>query len=128
MSPRLLQCIDLFRTYWGNRCVVSPNPDALGRRLGPDAMSGHNIDRWGLVEAVDLFPLHMDEPEDLARAYSCARSACATGIGLYTDTKPGNMIHIDTRPDRHCSNPRLWSRVDKTYGAIDLVMPDGWKR
>lgn len=128
MSPRLLVCIDRFREIWGARVDVSPVDGALGRRLGPDAMSGHNVDRWGVVEAVDLFPRGMDTPDDMARAYDCARRAGATGIGFYTDTKPSNMIHLDTRPDRSAKNPRLWSRVDGEYLAIEAVMPRGWGR
>ncbi len=129
MAPSALRCFDAFRKHWGARCDVSPHPLALGRRLGPDKMSGHNIDRWGYVFAGDLFPQGMDTPADLERALDCARKAKATGIGLYIDTRPSFMIHLDTRPDRTPDSPRLWCRrkLDgrRHYGAIAEVLPGG---
>jgi hypothetical protein len=128
MHPSTLKCFDLFRDFWGMRCDVSAHKYALGRNLGPGSLSGHNVDKWGHVYAGDLFPAYIISPECMARAYDCARRAGATGIGLYTDTQPGFMIHLDTRPDRTPDNTRLWSRVNGKYKAIEAVMPEGWER
>ncbi|MCJ8334656.1 MAG: hypothetical protein MJH10_10485 [Epibacterium sp.] len=128
MHPTTLKCVDAFRHAWGAPCTVSPHKDALGRNLGKGKLSGHNVDEWEWVYAVDLFPKGMHTEQDLARAYRCARKANATGIGLYTDTRPSFMIHLDTRPDRTPDNPRLWCRDAGQYKAIETVMPKGWER
>lgn len=129
MDERILKCVDEFRAHWGAPCSISPVDGALGRRLGPEPMSGHNIDRWGTVMAVDLFPAGMDTAEDLKRALDCAKRAQATGIGLYTDTQPSFMIHLDVRPDRTADRPRLWCRrfvgQERKYLAITDVLPGG---
>ena len=122
MHESTLLSADAFREMWGAPVSVSPHPAATARFLGPDAMSGHNVDKWGHCYAVDLFPSGMNDKREMARAVACAILAGATGIGLYTDTKPGYMIHIDTRPDRTPVNPRLWSRVDGAYGLIGDVL------
>ncbi len=129
MAKSALVCLDAFRAHWGAPCRISPHPAALGRHMGPDALSGHNIDYWQEVFAADLFPAGMDTAADLQRAYDCARLAGATGIGLYTDTAPGFMIHLDTRPDRTPDDPRLWCRRlihgRSEYRAIGEVLPGG---
>lgn len=136
IAPALKDCLDAFRADWGAPVRISPRKGALGRRLGPEEMSGHNIDRWGTVMAADVFPAGMDTPDDMARAVSCAKTAGATGVGLYTDTSPSKMMHLDVRPDRTPDNPRYWSRVEveedgekvKVYQAIEIVLPKGWER
>ena len=130
MSPKLLNVLDNFREEWGAPCVVSPAEGALGRKLDQGVMSQHNVNQWGEVRAADIFPAGMNTPEDCARAFECAKSAGATGIGIYTDTKPGNMLHLDVREDRTADNPATWSRVMKDgqrqYLGLFAVMPKGW--
>lgn len=131
MSVRLLHVLDAFREEWGAPCVISPHRDALGRYMGPGETSQHNVDQWGEVRACDFFPKGMDTPEDFARAYEIAKRVGATGIGIYTDTRPGPMIHLDVRPGRKPDNPATWCRrkVDRVsqYRGIHEVMPDGWQ-
>lgn len=122
MAESTLLTLDAFREAWGAPVTVSPVNGALARYMGPEPMSGHNVDRWGACMAVDAFPSGMVTKSDMTRAVACAITAGATGIGLYTDTKPGYMIHIDTRPDRTPYKPRLWSRYDGTYGMIGDVI------
>lgn len=121
MNPRLLDIMEEFRAQWGAPCVISSVDGALGRHLGAEKTSSHNVDYWGTVNAVDLFPRGMDTEEDLKRAFECAKLAGASGIGLYTDTKPGYMIHLDCRPDRTPENPATWARVGGEYVAIGDV-------
>ena len=131
MSPKLLNVLDNFREEWGAPCVVSPAPGGLGRRLDQGVMSQHNVNQWGEVRAADIFPTGMNTPEDFARAFECAKAAGATGFGVYTDTSPSNMVHIDVREDRTPDKPATWSRVMKDgkreYLGLFAVMPKGWQ-
>lgn len=113
---------DMFREKWGKPCKISPHPDALGRHLGPKNTSQHNIDKWQKVKAGDIFPEGMDTKQDMARAYQIAVEVGFTGVGLYTDTKPSNMIHLDVRNDRFAGNPAKWARVDGKYVDIKQVI------
>ena len=126
MSPHLLNVLDNFREDWGDRVFISTHPQALGRRLGPNSHSQHNVDLWGQVRAADLFPDGMNTPDDFARAYECAKSAGASGVGIYTDTT-SPMIHLDVRQSTTPDNPAKWSRVRGEYLGIEEVMPEGWK-
>lgn len=139
MSPRILRNLDEFRKLWGAPVHVSPVKNALARWLGADKLSGHNVDKWGFCEAVDVFPEGMKTPEDFERAYICmkrvgvkSRHVPITGFGIYTDTKfrrkKHPMLHLDTRPDRTAETRRLWSRVDGEYLALAEVMPSQWQR
>lgn len=122
MHQSTLLALDALREYWGAPVIVSPVKGGLARWLGPESMSGHNVDRWGACMAADIFPRGLDTTDSMLRAITCAVSAGATGIGLYTDTRPGFMLHLDTRPDRTPAHPRLWSRVDGEYGPISKVL------
>ena len=120
MNPRLLDVLDEFRELWGAPCRISPHPDALGRHLG-DSESQHNVDRYNTVNACDFFPEGMNTESDLKRAFECAKEAGASGIGLYVDTKPSNMMHLDVRPDRTSEDPAKWARVGGEYVEIERV-------
>lgn len=125
MSPELLKKLDKFRGLWGAPVEVSPAEGGIGRHLGPADTSQHNIDKWGKVFAVDLFPKvaagrsgyrYMSTRADRARALKCAKQAGFTGIGLYTDTRPGDMLHVDVRPTEAVA---LWSRINGNYLGIN---------
>lgn len=120
MSPELLKKLDKFRDLWGAPVTVSTNPDALGRHLGPGDTSQHNIDRWGEVRAADIFPEGLNA-QTKAFAIQCAKQAGFTGIGIYTDTTPGWMMHVDVRPDRNNINPATWARVSGQYVGIGVA-------
>lgn len=112
MDIDLLQKLDAFRREWGRPITISTHPDALGRHLG-DARSYHNVDRYGAVRAVDLFPQGLT-PENAAYAVQLAERVGLGGIGLYTDTRPSMMMHVDNRSD-----PGRWARVAGDYLGID---------
>ena len=117
MSKDLLLKLDEFRHRWGAPVVVSPAAGGIGRHGGGD--SQHNVDKWGEVRAVDVFPKGMDSAADMQRAYLIAREIGFTGIGLYTDTKPSNMMHLDVRAGTHVAT---WSRVAGKYLGIGEVI------
>ena len=124
MNPELLQKLDAFRERWGAPVRISPASGALGRHDGITGTSQHNVDAWGEVRAVDVFPMvpagrggyaYISSRADRERAYQTARAVGFTGIGLYTDTSPGDMLHVDVRPQ---TNVATWSRIDGSYMDI----------
>ncbi|WP_444884863.1 hypothetical protein [Microbulbifer sp. PSTR4-B] len=126
MSADLLQRLDRFRTEWGGRVIVSKAEGGIGRE--DDSNSQHNVTRWGEVLAIDVFPQvqdvqgnwhYLNSPEQLERAYQVARSVGFTGIGLYTDTQPGHMVHLDVRPGDHIAT---WSRIAGEYRGISEAL------
>lgn len=126
MSNELLQKLDAFRAAWGYPVVVSSAHGAIGREGDGDS-SQHNVTRWGEVRAIDVFPKtasggYITGPADRARAYEIAKQVGFTGIGLYTDTSPGNMLHVDVRKDKSPGAPATWSRVGGEYRSIGEVV------
>jgi hypothetical protein len=108
MSVDVLTKLDAFREAWGAPVMVSPAIGGLGREDNSGSM--HNVLKWGEVRAIDVFPRGMDTLADRRRAYQIAKNVGFTGIGLYTDTKPSNMLHLDNRDE-----PEYWTRVEGEY-------------
>lgn len=123
MSRDLLFKLDEFRHRWGAPVIISPAEGSLGRHQGHVGESQHNVDAWGEVRAVDVFPKvngrYMTRAADRRRAYEIAQEVGFTGIGLYTDTTPGNMLHVDVRPGNRVAK---WSRVGGDYLDIGQVV------
>lgn len=118
INSDLLIKLDEFRHRWGRPVVVSPVAGAIVRH-GGDSHSQHNIDRWGETRAVDVFPDGMDTVSERKRAYQIARDVGFTGIGIYTDTVPSNLLHVDVRPGGYVAT---WSRVGGQYLEIGEVL------
>jgi hypothetical protein len=125
MADDLLHKLDDFRARWGAPVVVSRASGALGRHDGTGE-SQHNVDAWGEVRAVDVFPMidggYIHNEAQRYRAFKIAKEVGFTGIGLYTDTRPGNMVHLDVRKTRNPGYPAKWSRVAGNYGALEAVI------
>ncbi|MGB0664393.1 MAG: hypothetical protein ACPGMR_11470 [Pontibacterium sp.] len=117
LAPSLLTSLDKFRELWGAPVLISPVDGAIGRHLGHDNLSQHNIDRWGEVRAVDVFPEGLNSLT-AKRAYECAKKAGFTGIGLYSDTRPSWMMHLDVRDGKLAT----WSRVAGNYLGINELI------
>lgn len=117
MSSSLLEKLDEFRELWGAPVVISSHKDAIGRHAN-SAETQHNVDKWGEVRAIDVFPQGMNDVNSRRRAYSVAQKVGFTGIGLYTDTAPSNMLHVDVREGGHVAT---WSRVGGVYLGIGQV-------
>ena len=126
MNPDLLKKLDEFRHRWGFPVTISPHADAVGRE-DPTSRSQHNYSLWGEVRAIDVFPRnsiggYINSAAERKRALQIAKDIGFTGVGLYTDTKPGNMIHLDVRNNRSPRSPALWSRVAGQYRNINEVL------
>ena len=117
MSQKQLDCLDKFRELWGAPVQISPVIGGIGR-LGGSSRSMHNLERYGFVRAVDVFPKGL-ESNNLQRAYNCAVEAGFTGIGVYKDARPSIMMHLDTR-DGMLAKWSAWRKESKgwRYGGI----------
>lgn len=126
MNSDLLLKLDEFRHRWGAPVMISPVDGALGRHAGDSSQSQHNVDLFGEVRAADVFPRvgsgFIQTEGERRRAYRIAVEVGFTGIGVYTDTTPGNMLHLDVRTDRQPGNPALWSRVSGQFKGIGEVV------
>lgn len=97
MAPELLVRLDALRGVLGYPVFISTNPDAIGRTLGKGgSTSQHNVDRWGEVRAVDIFPSKI-EPRRWVKA---AKLVGFRGVGCYPATtyrgRAWAMMHVDT--------------------------------
>jgi hypothetical protein len=120
MSNDLLIKLDKFRELMGSPVIVTSANGGIGRHDSETGTSQHNVDAWGEVRAVDVFPTINGEYITTASQRSIvlkyAKLAGFTGIGLYTDTQPANMLHVDVRETQAVA---LWSRVDGQYFPIN---------
>jgi len=123
MSPRLVTMLDVLRFRLGSAIEISASEYALGRNLGRNELSEHNIDEWGEVLAVDCF---ISGIYNRAQAEEVAREAKAigfTGIGVYSDTHNNQgddqvMFHLGVRPTEMMGSPATWGRVDHDYTSL----------
>lgn len=127
MSIRQLIMLDIFRHSIGSRVFISNAYGALGRRLGPDSQSAHNVDVWGEVLASDVFVDHIYNRVPASGAIDLAERLGFTGIGLYTDTRNNEgkqqpMFHLDVRPTKKMGFPALWGRVNGEYCSIEKAL------
>lgn len=113
----LLIKLDKFRELWGKPVIVSGAEGGVGRH--DDSNSQHNIDLLGETRAIDVFPQGMDNISERQRALAIAKQVGFTGIGLYTDTKPSNLLHVDVRKTEKVA---LWARVGGEYVSITQVV------
>lgn len=120
----LLDKLDKFRDLWGAPVMVSPAHGAVGRQLGKDATSQHNIDRWGWVKAVDVMPKGMLERADMERAIRLAEEAGFTGIGVYPFWHPFPGLHLDVR-DSPDGRVATWAGVPKGGKQVYIGMLAG---
>lgn len=117
MNADLLVALDEFREQWGAPVVISPVEGGIGRH--DDSGSRHNVSKFGEVQAIDIFPKvpdglggyrYIETTEELQRAYDIAKAVGFGGRGVYTDTVPGFMLHVDVREDE-----TMWVRADHDY-------------
>lgn len=118
MSPRLLTMLDLLRYRLGSAIDISKADEALGRELGPDKQSEHNVDLWGEVLAVDCFVSGVYFRAQAEAVVDEAKKLGFTGIGVYPGWKNNKGeqqvgFHLGVRPTRKMGNPSLWGYIGK---------------
>lgn len=111
MDPRLLVMLDVLRHKWNGPIWVSEAPGACGRVLGPEDESQHNVERWDMVRAVDVFPSGMTTYQKAFTMTVYAARLGFTGIGLYPEYKPSPGLHLDVRRDRWPGNAAKWAGI-----------------
>ena len=123
MSPRLVTMLDVLRFRLGSAIEISASGAALGRNLGRDKLSEHNVDHWGEVLAVDCFiggVYNRIQAEAVAHE---AEQIGFTGIGVYSDTRNNQgqeqvMFHLGVRPNELMGSPATWGRISGKYTSL----------
>ena len=102
ISPRLVTMLDVLRFRLGSAIAISASEYALGRELGRNELSEHNIDHWGEVLAVDCFIGGVYNRAQAEAVVYEAEEIGFTGIGVYSDTHNNQgqeqvMFHLGVR-------------------------------
>jgi len=123
MSPRLVTVLDVLRFKLGSPIEISLSEYALGRNLGRNELSEHNIDEWGEVLAVDCFISGVYSRQQAEAVAHEAEQIGFTGIGVYSDTRNNQgqeqvMFHLGVRPNEDMGAPATWGRVNGKYTSL----------
>ena len=123
MSPRLVTMLDVLRFRLGRPIEISASEYALGRNLGRNELSEHNIDEWGEVLAVDCFISGVYNRAQAESVVYEAEGIGFTGIGIYSDTDNNQgddqvMFHLGVRPNELMGSPATWGRISGKYTSM----------
>jgi len=123
MSPRLVTMLDVLRFRLGRPIEISASEYALGRNLGRNELSEHNIDEWGEVLAVDCFISGVYNRAQAESVVYEAEGIGFTGIGVYSDTDNNQgddqvMFHLGVRPNELMGSPATWGRISGKYTSL----------
>ena len=123
VDPGVLVRLDVLRELWGGPISISQDDRAVGRH-DRDSESRHNVDKWGAVFAVDVFPSGIRNRKDAERFISLAKSVGFNGIGFYPQwSRPG--FHLDRRDDvarwgaqYDAAGNQVYISLEKSLGLI----------
>ena len=110
LNPVLKIKLDDLRDEWKTKIYISSAPGAVGRHLGPNNLSQHNIDKWPTVNAVDVLPNGLENVSDAYRFFKLAKKVGFTGIGFYPFWRPYPGFHLDVRA----------TDIVATWGSIEV--------
>lgn len=127
MSPRLTTMLDILRHQTGLVIEISGHPDALGRNMGPDAKTCHNVDKWGWVLAVDCFVGKNTTYRDAKMIFNTAKAIGFTGIGIYpfwTNNQGHRQcgFHFDVRPTEKMGDPASWGKIGDGWVSAEEAL------
>jgi hypothetical protein len=127
MSCRLLVMLDVFRHLIDSPVSISDHPSSLGRYLGKNSQSAHNVDVWGEVLAVDCFVDNAKTSRSVQDIVDCAIMLGFTGIGIYPEWVNNNGelqcgFHLDIRPTRKPGDPAKWGYVGGKFTDIKTAL------
>lgn len=104
VDARVVQALQVWRDLCGKPIALTPVPEGIFRTEGSPTSQHFAVGR--LSTALDVFPA------DPREAYLHALDVEAfRGIGLYLDTRPSQMMHVDVRSGKRI----LWVRDKGTY-------------
>lgn len=124
ISPELLVKLDILRGFRTAPIHISKASGAIGRFLGENATSKHNIDKWGLVLAIDVFPSYEPHlnPKDFL---NLAEEVGFRGVGFYPEWEmhTGSKLlkggfHLDVRPNEVMGDPATWGFIGEDFVDI----------
>ena len=123
MSARLITMLDVLRFRLGSPIEISLSEYALGRNLGRNELSEHNVDEWGEVLAVDCFIGGVYNRAQAEAVVYEAEGIGFTGIGVYSDTDNNQgddqvMFHLGVRPNELMGSPATWGRISGKYTSL----------
>ena len=123
MSARLITMLDVLRFRLGSAIAISASEYALGRNLGRNELSEHNVDEWGEVLAVDCFVSGVYNRAQAESVVYEAEGIGFTGIGVYSDTDNNQgddqvMFHLGVRPNELMGSPATWGRISGKYTSL----------
>jgi len=123
MSARLITMLDVLRFRLGSPIEISLSEYALGRNLGRNELSEHNVDEWGEVLAVDCFISGVYNRAQAEAVVYEAEEIGFTGIGVYSDTHNNQgddqvMFHLGVRPNELMGSPATWGRISGKYTSL----------
>jgi hypothetical protein len=123
MSARLVTMLDVLRFRLGSPIGISASEYALGRNLGRNELSEHNVDEWGEVLAVDCFVSGVYNRIQAEAVAHEAEQIGFTGIGVYSDTRNNQgqeqvMFHLGVRPNEDMGSPATWGRISGKYTSL----------
>jgi hypothetical protein len=123
MSARLVTMLDVLRFKLGSPIEISASEYALGRNLGRNELSEHNVDEWGEVLAVDCFVSGVYNRVQAEAVVYEAEGIGFTGIGVYSDTRNNQgqeqvMFHLGVRPNESMGSPATWGRISGKYTSL----------
>lgn len=125
LSPELKIRLDVLRGVLGVPIILSKSDAAMGRHLGKDNLSQHNVDKWGEVRAVDGY---VPDDVNIKDFYDTCVSVGFTGIGLYKGWSHKYGFHVDVREDRKPKMPATWGGIysaetgKTTYVGIHQIL------
>lgn len=127
MDGRLLVLLDVLRFRLGVPINLSGHRDAIGRRLGQESRTQHNIDRHGAVHAVDFFVDGVHSGEQAKRVVDEMRGLGFTGIGVYPlwTNNQGRLqvgFHGDTRINNRPGRAAEWGYIGAKAVSIDAAI------
>jgi len=129
ISPRLTTMLDILRYQTVLVVEISSHPDSIGRSLGPDKDTCHNVDRWSWVLAVDCFVGKNTSYRDAKMIINVAKSIGFTGIGIYPywTNNYGHRqcgFHFDVRPSRNMGDPASWGFFEGEFTSTENALAE----
>lgn len=112
LSAAQKRALDIARHKWGKPIHVSNADGAVGRHLGPEDTSQHNVDRWGEVRATDIVPEGIATKADAERFVQVLIDSGFQGVGFYPHWNQGPGFHADTRVNVEEHYVAKWGRLD----------------